>query len=85
MQSTGGNRSPITLHRRIPKFPSASEQEVCTTEENSKIEYTYDWYSASVENNDMHGYNMKGKAIIRLNAEKHLHLTHKLLAFYLLR
>jgi hypothetical protein len=29
-------------------------------------------------------YNIKGKAIIRLNAEKHLHLTHKLLAFYLL-
>jgi hypothetical protein len=26
---------------------------------------------------------MKGKAIIRLNAEKHLYLTHKL-AFYLL-
>jgi hypothetical protein len=29
-------------------------------------------------------YNIKGKAIIRLNVEKHLHLTHKLLAFYLL-
>jgi hypothetical protein len=29
-------------------------------------------------------YNIKGKSIIRLNAEKHLHLTHKLLAFYLL-
>jgi hypothetical protein len=29
-------------------------------------------------------YNIKGKAIMRLNAEKHLYLTHKLLAFYLL-
>jgi hypothetical protein len=26
-------------------------------------------------------YNIKGKDIIRLNAEKHLYLTHKLLEF----
>jgi hypothetical protein len=29
-------------------------------------------------------YNNKGKVVVRLNVEKHLHLTHKLLASYLL-
>jgi hypothetical protein len=28
--------------------------------------------------------NNKGKVVVRLNTEKHLHLTHKLLASYLL-
>jgi hypothetical protein len=42
--------------------------------ENSKVVYTYGWYSASA------GYNNKGKVVIMLNAEKHPHLTLKLLA-----
>jgi hypothetical protein len=48
-----GNRSPRTPHQRIPKSPSASEQQVYTVGGNSKVEYTYGWYSASAENNDM--------------------------------
>jgi hypothetical protein len=49
----GGNRSPRTPHRRIPKSPSAFEQQVHTAGGNSKIEYTYGWYLASAGNNDM--------------------------------
>jgi hypothetical protein len=30
-------------------------------EENSKVEYTYDWYSASAGNNDMHDIITKVK------------------------
>jgi hypothetical protein len=52
--------------------------------ENRKVDYTYGWYSASARNNDIEGYKNKGKAVIRLNAENHLHLTLKLLASYLL-
>jgi hypothetical protein len=44
-----GNRSPITLCRITPKSSSASKQQVCVAGENSKIEYTYGWYSASAE------------------------------------
>jgi hypothetical protein len=56
-----GNRSPRTPHQRIPKSPSASEQQVCTTGGNRKVEYTYGWYSASAGNNDMHGIISKVK------------------------
>jgi hypothetical protein len=52
--------------------------------ENSKVEYTYGWYSTSAGGNFFAKRNNKDKAIIRLNAEKHLHLTLKLLASYLL-
>jgi hypothetical protein len=47
--------------------------------ENSKIEYTYGWYSASAEINDMQGI-IKGKAIVRLKAEMRIYLTLQLLA-----
>jgi hypothetical protein len=35
--------------------PSSSEQQVLVAGENSKIEYSYGWYSASAEGNDMQG------------------------------
>jgi hypothetical protein len=45
---------------------------------NSKIEYTYGWYSTSVENNDMQSNNdNKDKVVIRFNVEKHIYLTLK--------
>jgi hypothetical protein len=36
-----------------PKLSSANEQQVCSAGEDSKVEYTYGWYSASAGNNDM--------------------------------
>jgi hypothetical protein len=41
-----------------------------------KVEYTYDWYSASVRKVCYPDDNNKDKAVIRLNAEKHLYLSH---------
>jgi hypothetical protein len=56
--SEGNRPGVITLLELLikdPKSPSASEQQVCIAGENSKVEYTYGWYSASAGNNDMQG------------------------------
>jgi hypothetical protein len=56
------------------KSSSPFEQQV------GKVEYTYGWYLASVGKIWYAYHNNKDKAIIRLNVEKHLYLTLKLLA-----
>jgi hypothetical protein len=60
-----GNRPGVIAHPELlikeSKFPLAFEQKVCTAGGNSKIEYTYGWYSASVGNNDMQGIISKVK------------------------
>jgi hypothetical protein len=51
-----------------------------SSRENSKVEYTYGWYSASARTQCYAWYNDKDNAVVRLNAEKHLYMTLKLLS-----
>jgi hypothetical protein len=46
----GGNRTPRTPYRSTPMSSLASEQQVYVAGKNSKVEYTYGWYSTSVRN-----------------------------------
>jgi hypothetical protein len=48
-----------------------------------KVEFSYGWYLSSVRNKWYADHNNKDKAVIRLKAEMHIYLTHKLLASYL--
>jgi hypothetical protein len=47
---------------------------------NSKVEYTYGWYSASAEIKSYAKGNNKVNKVIRSEAEIHLNMTHNLLA-----
>jgi hypothetical protein len=45
--ATGVAHSVELLVEEFSYPSSPSEQQVCTTEGNSKVEYTYGWYSVS--------------------------------------
>jgi hypothetical protein len=51
---------------------------------NSKDEYTYGWYSANTENNDMQDIITRIKVVVRLKAENTPTLDSQVISTYLL-